>query len=428
MMKYSSLTPASYSSADNVALLTASSSTGWRDLPWALLFCAHLAALTGVSAWLLVSGRGSPSTAEPLSYTDSNAAASFTASPLFLLFAAALLLSVLLSLAYLSLLRVAPARVIRVTLYATAGLLLLSTVAALLSGSLYGALASGLLFVLQLLWLWSVQRRIAFSALLVELSVQCVLDFPSTLAIPLCGLLAQSVWLATWLLCFSTLRSAMAAGRSSAGSGSASGAGEMDGGMQALFATLLLSYYWTAMVITYVVHTAVAGVAGTWYFLWPDRTPVSPVWSSLRRSLTTSLGSVCLGALIVAAVRTVRALLNNVVSRTEENRERSAVLACALYCAQCLLSLIEGVVQSDRTPHKYANASLDVGDEIAAIVLTWARALSAFVSLSVRYINTYALVLVGVYGEVRISVIATPLRTTIAPCRDLSLCLCTAHG
>ena len=337
-MKYSSLASASSSSADSAAGLSAAPSTAWRDLPWALLFYAHLTALCGVSGWLLVSGRVS------LSHyaADHRAPTALVAasSPLVVLLASAAVLSVVLALAYLTLLRVAPAEVIRVTLYGGAGLLLLSALVALLTGSLYGALASGVLFVVQLLWVWSVQRRIAFSAVMLELSVECVQQFPSMLAIPLCGLLAQAAWLAVWLLCTATLRTALGESRPSEEPGT-------DGGVQALFAALLLSYYWTAMVITYAVHTSVAGVAGVFYYLYPTRTPPTPVLASVRRSLTTSFGSVSLGALIVAAVQTVRSLLNALLrQQREEDRERSVLLACALYCAQCLLSVIEAVIQS----------------------------------------------------------------------------------
>ena len=344
-MKYSSLGPVSHSSADNVSRLTVPWFTGWRDLPWALLFCAHLTLLCGATAWLLASGRVSVAHFQA-DYAAPTAVLS--SSPLIVLLVSATVLSLVLSLAYLSLLRLAPAHVIRVILYGGALMLFVSTVAALLSGSLYGALGCGLLFALQLLWVWSVQRRIAFSAVMLEVSVRCIQEFPSTLAVPLCGLLAQSLWFVVWLLCYATLSAALSDSRPSVRSRYGGDRMGLDSGQQLLFAALLLSYYWTYMTITYVVHTAVAGVAGVYYFLYPHRTPSHPVLASVRRSLTTSLGSVCLGALVVAAVQTARSLLNLLTRRQEEARERSVLLACALYCAQCLLSLIEGIIQWDR--------------------------------------------------------------------------------
>ena len=339
-MKYTSLAPSvPSSSVDSVGQPAFPAMTEWRDLSWALLFCAHLTAVCGVSGWLLASGRVSLSASL---HTDYSASTPLLVWPsLIALFASALLLSLVLALAYLSLLRLAPARVIHVTLYGGAAVLLVSAIAALLSASLYGALLCGLMFVLQLLWVWSVQRRIAFSALLLELSVVCLQEFPSTLAIPLCGLLAQAVWFAVWLLCFATLRSALSDGRPL----TRPQYRDDSGGMQLLFIVLLLSLYWTAEVLNYVVHTSVAGVAGSFYFLHPHRTPSNVVFASVRRSLTSSFGSVCLGALIVASVQTARSLLNMLVRRQYDDRERSVVLACALWCAQCLLSLIEGIIQ-----------------------------------------------------------------------------------
>ena len=205
------------------------------------------------------------------------------------------------------------------------------------------------------------QSRIAFSALILETAVTCLQLFPSTLLVALVGIVAQCVWLAVWLLSASSIYYTLTRNLSLQHFGSH---GQYDGSdvtVNVVLLSLVLSYYWTVMVITYVVHCTVAGVAAAWYFLFPTAAmPSSPTLSALKRAVTLSFGSICLGALIIAAVKTARALLSFIAQRRQEDRERSVVVDCLLYCAQCLLSVLDSVLE---------------------------------------YINTYAFTRIAIYGE-----------------------------
>lgn len=63
------------------------------------------------------------------------------------------------------------------------------------------------------------------------------------------------------------------------------------------------------------LQTTVAGVYATWYFLsGTPAMPPHPIRDSAKRALTYSFGSICLGSLMVAALRTLRlaiALMSN---------------------------------------------------------------------------------------------------------------------
>ena len=98
---------------------------------------------------------------------------------------------------------------------------------------------------------------------------------------------------------------------------------------------LLLSYCWTAQLIRAVVHATVAGTVGSWYFLSP-RVPPNPTARALKRALTTSLGSLCLGALVAAALQTLRTVARGLSSRGG-GRLRS--------CCLCLLGFIDVLVR-----------------------------------------------------------------------------------
>jgi len=76
---------------------------------------------------------------------------------------------------------------------------------------------------------------------------------------------------------------------------------------------LLLSFFWTLQTIKAVVHATVAGTVASWYFLSPH-VPPSPTKRALRRAVTTSFGSLCLGALLASSLQTTR-VLSRVASR-----------------------------------------------------------------------------------------------------------------
>src|SRR4051812_34300594 len=61
---------------------------------------------------------------------------------------------------------------------------------------------------------------------------------------------------------------------------------------------LIFSFYWIAQVIFYVVHTTVAGVFASYYFL--GHSERNTTWKSFRRAITTSFGGICFGALFIS--------------------------------------------------------------------------------------------------------------------------------
>ena len=66
-------------------------------------------------------------------------------------------------------------------------------------------------------------------------------------------------------------------------------------------------------VVQNVVHVAVSGVMGTWYFMHSHQTE-DPTTPCLRRALTTSLGSVCLGSLGIAPVKTLEVIARSALA------------------------------------------------------------------------------------------------------------------
>lgn len=108
---------------------------------------------------------------------------------------------------------------------------------------------------------------------------------------------------------------------------------------------LLISLYWTINVIMNLTQTTVAGMIGTYCF---DKASASSflsfaVQNSLKRSCTTSFGSVCFGSLLNAIITALRVLAD---SSRENSRNDGNGGAELLYCIiQCILSLVEDIME-----------------------------------------------------------------------------------
>lgn len=97
----------------------------------------------------------------------------------------------------------------------------------------------------------------------------------------------------------------------------------------------MFSCFWASQVAFNVGHTTFCGVTATWYFCGQDTMPSNPTLHSAKRALTTSFGSVCLGSLIVAILRTIRYMI----------RSASGSRGFCACIALCFLGFIESLVR-----------------------------------------------------------------------------------
>ena len=75
------------------------------------------------------------------------------------------------------------------------------------------------------------------------------------------------------------------------------------------FTLMLLSLFWTSAVISNVVHCTTSAAVASWWVTPVARSSSVAVHDAFLRSVSTSLGSICLGSLLVAVVRTLRSIL-----------------------------------------------------------------------------------------------------------------------
>lgn len=102
---------------------------------------------------------------------------------------------------------------------------------------------------------------------------------------------------------------------------------------------LVLSFFWTMQVFENVVSTSVAGLFSAQYFLKRDALrSVSPLLASIRRAVTYSFGSICLGSLLVAIIQFSRFMLKS-MSKDNDKRNVAKILM------GCLLDIIEDLAR-----------------------------------------------------------------------------------
>eukprot|EP01047_Picozoa_sp_COSAG01_P012696 COSAG01_NODE_579_length_15238_cov_10.570183_9_plen_712_part_00 len=158
---------------------------------------------------------------------------------------------------------------------------------------------SYLLFVL-------LRRWVPFTVAMVGASARVIEAAPGLLVLASGAQLLQLCWLIMWATALA-------------------GSLAHEDGWVALL--LLLSNLWTMQVIKNVVHVSAAGTAAAWFFQTGEPNATR---ASLRRALTSSFGSICLGSLLVALIRTLRLC---VPSRPRGGGHAQPVLHRAGMCA-----------------------------------------------------------------------------------------------
>jgi hypothetical protein len=144
--------------------------------------------------------------------------------------------------------------------------------------------------------------------------------------------------------------------------------GQVKGGDAALWTLYLLLFFWTSQVILNVCHVTVSGLVATWYFCGDNNMPKNPTLSSLKRSLTTSFGSICFGSLLVAIIKTLRYLAE------ESRRHNNDFIRCV---AACILSCLEGIMQYFNT-YAFVHIAIYGCGYVEASRRTWALAKDHF--------------------------------------------------
>lgn len=161
-------------------------------------------------------------------------------------------------------------------------------------------------------WIFTTQRaRITFAKLTLVSVAGVLRRFPGTWIFSLLSIVPAVAWQLGWLVTLGSTAHHFGASAEKRqvvdGHGHETTVYKVSGLAWLFGIFLLLSNYWTAQVIQNVVHVTNSGVVATWYFRQADM-PSRPTASALGRAVTTSLGSICLGSLLVALVQLIHDL------------------------------------------------------------------------------------------------------------------------
>ncbi|KAG9301429.1 hypothetical protein G9A89_018101 [Geosiphon pyriformis] len=106
----------------------------------------------------------------------------------------------------------------------------------------------------------------------------------------------------------------------------------------------LFMYLWGSAVFSNIQRITLASVVSHWYFHRDEDAPTSNqrvIKAAITRATTTSFGTVCLGALMLSIVQTLR-LVTSFLKKRLRGRQ-SKVFTCFSYCLRCFEGIIDNL-------------------------------------------------------------------------------------
>ncbi|KAG7813493.1 hypothetical protein KL921_001039 [Ogataea angusta] len=228
------------------------------------------------------------------------------------------------------------------TVFINAGCLLNVAVAsalaagALSNDNLWTGVAFSFLTLVHIVWYLDVRRRIPLSSLLLKQVIGVAQKNPVTWKISAAGTLVSAVFsLAAVFAIYGTMVK-----------WGLDETGQLKNKPMfvAMGIFVLFTGTYIAEVLKNVLHSTVAGVYGSWYYLsHADRCPKNAGFAAFKRSVTYSFGSICFGSLIVSFIRT----LSNVAGLAKHWAAQEGGLAgyIGFYVIEIFASIIEAMVR-----------------------------------------------------------------------------------
>jgi hypothetical protein len=196
------------------------------------------------------------------------------------------------------------------------------------SGGIVAGIFCVVMFVFNLCWVFAVRSRIPFAVAVLETCVDVINQRSATINVSAASIFIQAGWQIGWLYAargvyykayYTTSSSTL---------------------LQLVYFFLVLSYYWTAQVVGYVVLTTCGGVMAEWYFKAPNQ-PDHATTRSLQRATTTSFGSICYGAFLIAVIKALRE-----TAKRGNNRGQGNIVTCILQCiVMCILTCMRDILE-----------------------------------------------------------------------------------
>lgn len=143
------------------------------------------------------------------------------------------------------------------------------------------------------------KKRIPFATANLVVVAAAVQEHQTMYCVALMVVVVQIVWVIVWALASLGLADKLNDGEKTANGETAT----LSTTSQGAYFGMLVSFYWGLQVVKNVAHVTFAGTVAQWWFSLENKGATA---SSLKRALTTSFGSICLGSLIVAILKAIR--------------------------------------------------------------------------------------------------------------------------
>ncbi|KAL2633823.1 hypothetical protein R1flu_005302 [Riccia fluitans] len=301
----------------------------WRDVFWLIVFVLH-AALVGFLLAILGINRYRRNNrfAKLAKFSTSDGQQTQEFWPIL---GTAAAIGAALGLAMLSVMCLRPNQLIKVAVHSVTTYLAVISVFCFWDEQFFWGIAFAIGAALQFLYVISVMDRLPFSILVIKMAVRMLLSLPATIRVSYGFVVAMIVWMLLW----------------SFGVSGVVASGMDDNARWWILLALSISLFWTGAVFCNTVHVIVSGVIYIVLSCGAQSQvalPSRPVLRSLRHAVTTSIGSICYGSLLTAAIRVFRWSIRGLRSRIGNNE-------CLLCCVDFLFNIVEILV---RFFNKYA--------------------------------------------------------------------------
>jgi hypothetical protein len=177
-----------------------------------------------------------------------------------------------------------------------------------------------------------VQRRVPFAAANLGVATKAVTHNCGVVCVAFLCMVLQFAWLMLWSLAVLGLYKQHVDGKNS-GKDCAKDDQECKMGPPGAAFLLLISLYWGQELVRNISHATTAGSVASWWFM-SSGSQHSGTSSALRRSLTTSFGSICLGSLLVAIVRALREIAREARKKGKGNGALLCIAEMVLGCLE----------------------------------------------------------------------------------------------
>ncbi|KAM9940240.1 hypothetical protein OXX80_000295 [Metschnikowia pulcherrima] len=205
----------------------------------------------------------------------------------------------------------------------------------------YSAAIVFLVFTLITAWCyWSCRSRIPFSATVLEITIDVMKRYKSTLVTSFLGIIVSGAFSALFSMVVVATYIKYSPDDSNPGC-------SVDGGScskSKLIGVLVFVFfagYYISEVLKNIIHVTIAGVYGTWYYLAnsDQGEPKHPALGAFKRAMTYCFGSICFGSLIVSIIQLIRGLVQILRNNAMGNGD-----VCA-GCGYLILDFIIGIVE-----------------------------------------------------------------------------------